>query len=106
MRNKVLFEKKYEIHESGITVSKRSLNNDFDLHTHDFYERTDVTFYPVSRIELLSYIDTGDPLDKAGAYGIQGPFAIHIKEISGDYNNVVGLPIGRLYQEMKNLNLL
>lgn len=38
MRNKVLFEKKYEIHESGITVSKRSLNNDFDLHTHDFYE--------------------------------------------------------------------
>ena len=45
-------------------------------------------------------------MDKAGAYGIQGPFAIHIKEISGDYNNVVGLPIGRLYQEMKNLNLL
>lgn len=74
--------------------------------THDFYEKTDVTFYPVSRLELQSYIATGDPLDKAGAYGIQGPFAIHVKEIAGDYNNVVGLPIGRLYQELKILNLL
>lgn len=88
---------------TGVSLTIHKNNQTY---THDFYERTDVTFYPVSRIELLSYIDTGDPLDKAGAYGIQGPFAIHIKEISGDYNNVVGLPIGRLYQEMKNLNLL
>ncbi len=66
-----------------------------------FYEKTDVTFYPVSRQDLISYIKTKDPLDKAGAYGIQGPFAIHVKKIHGDYNNVVGLPIGRLYQELK-----
>ncbi|RGU94900.1 septum formation protein Maf [Clostridium sp. AF15-17LB] len=65
-----------------------------------FYEKTDVTFYPVSRQDLQSYIATGDPLDKAGAYGIQGPFAIHVKCISGDYNNVVGLPIARLYHEL------
>lgn len=82
------------------------IHQDGKTHTHDFYEKTDVTFYPVSRMELLSYIATGDPLDKAGAYGIQGPFAIHVKEITGDYNNVVGLPIGRLYQELKILNLL
>lgn len=42
-----------------------------------------------------------DPMDKAGAYGIQGDFAIHVKEIHGDYNNVVGLPVARLYQELK-----
>ena len=53
------------------------------------------------REDLLSYIATGDPMDKAGAYGIQGDFAIHVKSINGDYNNVVGLPIGHLYQELK-----
>lgn len=66
-----------------------------------FYECTDVTFYPISREDIETYVESGDPLDKAGSYGIQGPFSIHIKEIRGDYNNVVGLPIGRLYQELK-----
>lgn len=66
-----------------------------------FYECTDVTFYPISREEIAAYAATGDPLDKAGSYGIQGPFAVHIRGIEGDYNNVVGLPIARLYQELK-----
>lgn len=66
-----------------------------------FYEKTEVTFYPMSEKEIKDYVTTGDPLDKAGAYGIQGRCAAHIKGISGDYNNVVGLPIGRLYQELK-----
>lgn len=70
-------------------------------HTRTFAVRTDVTFYPLSRQEIEAYIETKDPMDKAGAYGIQGPFAVHVKEIHGDYNNVVGLPISRLYQEMK-----
>lgn len=59
--------------------------------------------YPMSREEIETYTDTGEPMDKAGAYGIQGRCAAFIKEIRGDYNNVVGLPIGRLYQEMKKL---
>ena len=64
-------------------------------------ERTDVTLYPISDYELKEYIATGDSMDKAGAYGIQGSFAVHVKEIKGDYNNVVGLPIARLYQAIK-----
>lgn len=68
---------------------------------HTFYDRTDVTFYPIDREDLIRYIATRDPLDKAGAYGIQGDFAIHVKSIQGEYSNVVGLPIGRLYQELK-----
>ena len=65
-----------------------------------FFEKTDVTFYPVSKEDLHRYVESGDCLDKAGSYGIQGDFSIHVKEIHGDYNNVVGLPIGRLYQEL------
>ena len=72
-------------------------------YTHTFHVCTQVTFYPVSREELLSYIRTGDPMDKAGSYGIQGPFAVHIKEIQGDYNNVVGLPIAKLYHELRQM---
>ena len=45
-------------------------------------------------------------MDKAGAYGIQGCFAAYVQGICGDYNNVVGLPIGRLYQELKRLMLV
>lgn len=68
-----------------------------------FYERTDVTMYPMSGEEIRAYVDTGEPMDKAGAYGIQGKCAVFIKEIQGDYYNVVGLPVARLYQEMKKL---
>lgn len=68
-----------------------------------FHEKTDVTMYPMSREEIRAYVDTGEPMDKAGAYGIQGRCAAHIKGICGDYNNVVGLPVGRLYQELLKL---
>lgn len=68
-----------------------------------FYEATEVEFYPMTEEEIGAYVETPDPLDKAGAYGIQGFCARYIKGITGDYNNVVGLPVGRLYQEMKRL---
>ena len=72
---------------------------------HTFSEKTDVQFYPVSREELLAYIETGEPMDKAGSYGIQGGFGIYVKGICGDYNNVVGLPVGRLVYELKRLGI-
>ena len=68
---------------------------------HTFYESTDVTFYPVSDEEIREYVATGEPMDKAGSYGIQGLFGIYVKGINGDYNNVVGLPVARLFYEMK-----
>ena len=68
-----------------------------------FAEKTDVHLYPMSDDEIHAYIATKDSMDKAGAYGIQGDFAIHVKGIEGDYYNVVGLPIGKVYQELKQL---
>ena len=68
-----------------------------------FAEKTDVYLYPISEADINAYIESGDPMDKAGAYGIQGDFAVHVKGIEGDYYNVVGLPIGRVYQELKKM---
>lgn len=64
-----------------------------------FAERTDVFVAPLTDAEIDAYIATGEPFDKAGAYGIQGIFARHIEKIDGDYTNVVGLPVGRLWRE-------
>lgn len=71
-----------------------------------FFEKTDVSVYSMSEEEIAQYIKSGEPMDKAGAYGIQGKFARYIQEIHGDYNNVVGLPVGRLYQELKALGVM
>ena len=70
-----------------------------------FFEQTDVSVYPMTEAEILAYVESGEPMDKAGAYGIQGRFAAHIRGIRGDYNNVVGLPVGRLYQDLKAMGL-
>ena len=51
--------------------------------------------------EILDYIATGEPMYKVGAYGIQGRFAVFVKGIEGDYQNVVGLPVARLYGYLK-----
>lgn len=66
-----------------------------------FAECTKVMLYPMSDDEINAYIATGEPMDKAGAYGIQGCFAVHVRGIMGDYDNVVGLPVARLYQECR-----
>ena len=70
-----------------------------------FSEATNVTMYPMTKEQILDYIATKEPMDKAGAYGIQGKSAIYIKKIEGDYNTVVGFPIARLYTEMLKLGI-
>ena len=87
---------------TGVTVLEREAGKWVE---HTFFESTDVTFYPVSREEIQDYIATGEPMDKAGSYGIQGLFGIYVKGICGDYNNVVGLPVGRLIYELKKMKI-
>ncbi|MDO4344175.1 MAG: Maf family protein [Eubacteriales bacterium] len=79
---------------TGVTLIK-------DQNVRSFYEKTDVHVYPMTEREIEAYVKTGDCMDKAGAYGIQGSFAAHIRGICGDYYNVMGLPVGRLWQELK-----
>ena len=84
---------------TGVTLILRGASGETARKT--FHERTDVSFYPMEEAEIRQYVATGDCMDKAGAYGIQGFCARYIRGINGDYNNVVGLPVGRLYQEIK-----
>ena len=74
--------------------------------SRSFAEMAAVTVYPLSPAELRSYADSEEPMDKAGAYGIQGSFGKFVKGIQGDYNAIVGLPVARLYQELKSMGLL
>lgn len=67
-----------------------------------FYEETQVSFYKLDDKFIKKYIASGEPMDKAGAYGIQGLGQVMVKSIKGNYANVVGLPTSRLYQELKN----
>lgn len=83
---------------TGVTVYVRKGENEF---RNTFSECTVVKFYPMTDGEIKWYVETKEPMDKAGAYGIQGLGARFVEKISGDYNNVVGLPIARLYQEIK-----
>lgn len=68
-----------------------------------FIETSYVTFNNLNKQEILDYIATKDPLDKAGAYGIQNPYINLVKELNGEYENVVGLPIKRIKRELDNL---
>ena len=72
-----------------------------DDSTQICHDTTHVTFEELDDRDIWAYIDSGEPMDKAGAYGIQGAFAKYITGISGDYFNVVGLPVCRLGKELK-----
>lgn len=69
-----------------------------------YIEKSFVTFNNLTDKEILDYIATKDPLDKAGAYGIQNEYINLVKEFSGEYENIVGLPLIRLEKELKNIN--
>ena len=81
---------------TGVTVRKGSR-----VLTHT--EITDVYFRELSEQEIDAYVRTGEPMDKAGAYGIQGGAALFAEGIKGDYYNVMGLPVCRLYQMLQQI---
>lgn len=70
-----------------------------------FVERTEVEFWPLSDADINRYIQTIEPYDKAGAYGIQSRGAMFVKEIHGDYFTIVGLPLSRVCRELKALSI-
>ena len=61
-------------------------------------------FYPLTEEQIRRYLKTGEPFDKAGAYGIQGKGSLFVKEIRGDYFNVVGFPVARVARELESLS--
>lgn len=74
--------------------------------SHDFAEKSGVTFKSATAAEIEEYVKTGEPLDKAGAYGIQGMGGTLVTALKGDYENVIGLPLTRLVSELKRLGLM
>ncbi|MBO5265819.1 MAG: septum formation inhibitor Maf [Ruminiclostridium sp.] len=84
---------------TGVAVIK-------DGKTYSFTEETKVKFFPLDEFEIERYIATGEPFDKAGAYGIQELGALLVEGIEGDYYNVMGLPVGRLFRLMKELQII
>lgn len=83
---------------TGVTVIVKQGQ---DYKEFSFYSQCDVSFYPMTKEEIYGYIESNEPMDKAGAYGIQGKSAVFIKEINGEYNTIVGLPIAMLYQTLR-----
>lgn len=68
-----------------------------------FVETSDVTFWELTDEQVDAYVACGEPLDKAGAYGIQGTGRLLVREVRGDYSNIVGLPVARLVRELGEL---
>ncbi|MFJ8087575.1 Maf family protein [Lysinibacillus sp. NPDC095746] len=71
-----------------------------------FVEETNVVFHYLSQELIEAYVDSGDPFDKAGGYGIQTAGTLLVKRIEGDYNNVVGLPLATLFTHLIALNII
>lgn len=86
---------------TGVTVI---VIRDGESQSHSFYEETKVTMYPMTDAQISAYIRTGEPMDKAGAYGIQGKGAVFIEKIDGDYNNVVGLPLAKIFHKIEEFD--
>ena len=86
---------------TGVALIRQA--GDGEMKKRCFFEETSVHIAYMSDEEIREYVATGEPMDKAGAYGIQTEFAKYVTGIEGDYNNVVGLPVARLYKELRDM---
>lgn len=75
-----------------------------EVDERSFVETTDVTFRALADGEIDAYVATGEPMDKAGAYAIQGGAGAFVSSYNGDYDNVVGLPVSRVLAELENVH--
>ena len=87
---------------TGVTMTY-FINGKFRIDT--FADCANVYFRELTDKEIKEYVNSKDPMDKAGSYGIQGAWGAYVKGIRGDYNNVVGLPVARLIYETKKLGM-
>ena len=92
---KTLSGKEHKVY-TGVTLIKGEEVKTFSVETK-------VYFYPLTDNEIKEYIKTGEPMDKAGSYGIQGKGCLLIEKIDGDYFNVVGLPVSRVKKELDTM---
>ncbi len=108
--NQIIYEKPATIEDArqmirALSGSTHEVYSAVILKSRDFEEIisdcTEVTFYDLSEEEIEEYIQTAEPYDKAGGYGIQSFGAVFVKEIKGDYNTVVGLPLAKVYRALK-----
>lgn len=74
-----------------------------DGETINFAQVSKVKFYDLSDDEIRAYVETNEPMDKAGAYGIQGKGCVLVEKIEGDYFNIVGLPVAKVVREINKL---
>ena len=98
----ILLELSNRTHEviTGVSFLFKDLNTQ-KIREHLFYDSTEVTFNEITADLMDNYISTGDSLDKAGAYGIQGPSLTFISKVNGSYSNVVGFPLDKVVSELK-----
>lgn len=89
---------------TGVTILVREpagRTGESTIRRDSFFCRTTVHVHEMTDEEIETYLDTGDAFDKAGSYGIQGPFAAFVDGIEGDYQNVVGLPVSEVYRHLR-----
>lgn len=99
---KILEKLSGRTHSVFTAVSMRLIENGTVL-SHSFIEESKVTFNQITPELMERYLSTGDSLDKAGAYGIQGPSLTFISKVEGDYANVVGFPLSRFVKEVSKI---
>lgn len=97
----ILYELSGRTHQviTGVSFLFKDLESD-RIREHLFYDSTEVTFNEITPDLMDAYVATGDSLDKAGAYGIQGPSLTFISKINGSYSNVVGFPLDKVVSEL------
>ncbi len=102
---KMLKELSDDVHHvyTGVTMYY-FINN--KIFIENFADRADVYFRKLSDKEIEKYVDCGEPMDKAGAYGIQGKGAILVKKIEGDFYTIGGLPVVRIYESLMRNNAI
>ena len=93
---KMLSGEQHQVYTGVTAIVKSEINK-----TVTFAECTEVRIFPMNEEEIRSYVKTGEPMDKAGAYAVQGYFAKYIEGIDGDFYNVMGLPVARLCRMLK-----